>query len=236
MYFRKRPLVVKAITFDEFVKYGKENSGHMYDGIPVMFNYCGHPVYHADNKCYIIPTVNGTLRFTSADVLVTGIMGEIYPVKKYIFDETYEHIEDPDQTGSGDEKEFTWGFCTAIDLSRCPVEKITDGERIKNYVDILCKNFLKVNKHGETLLVNFGKDPIIKGFSMAQLIETSLVSGHFADNLNGAFIDIFSCAAYNMQDIVDFTEAFFGAERSSHTFYLRKVWLNKGHEIWKKGE
>jgi S-adenosylmethionine/arginine decarboxylase-like enzyme len=46
---------------------------------------------------------------------------------------------------------------------------------------------------------------------MIQLIETSLISGHFANLTNSAYIDIFSCKAYDPDTVAEFTRKFFQA-------------------------
>jgi S-adenosylmethionine/arginine decarboxylase-like enzyme len=51
----------------------------------------------------------------------------------------------------------------------------------------------------------------VAGYSMIQLIETSLISGHFANLTDSAYIDIFSCKAYDPGRVAEFTRTFFEA-------------------------
>jgi S-adenosylmethionine/arginine decarboxylase-like enzyme len=44
---------------------------------------------------------------------------------------------------------------------------------------------------------------------MTQFIETSLISGHFADETNSGFIDIFSCKVYDPMKAAQFTKDYF---------------------------
>lgn len=88
--YRKKPVVIEAITFDELVNYGKANGGNIVNGMPWSFHYNGHPITHENDECYLIPTLEGTMQMTPSDMLVTGVNGEIYPCKKEIFDKTYE--------------------------------------------------------------------------------------------------------------------------------------------------
>jgi hypothetical protein len=88
--YRKKPVVIEAITFEEFIEYGKNNGGNIVNGFPWSFSYKGHPVTHENDECYLIPTLEGTLRFTPDDVLITGVKGEIYPCKIDIFEATYD--------------------------------------------------------------------------------------------------------------------------------------------------
>lgn len=91
--YRKKPVVIEAITFDEFIQYGKDNGGNIVNDMPWSFNYNGHPVTHVNDECYHIPTLEGTHNFTPKDMLITGVKGEIYPCKIDIFEATYEKVE-----------------------------------------------------------------------------------------------------------------------------------------------
>jgi hypothetical protein len=42
--YRKKPVVIEAITFEEFIEYGKNNGGNIVNGFPWSFKYNGHPV------------------------------------------------------------------------------------------------------------------------------------------------------------------------------------------------
>ena len=69
-----------------------------------------------------------------------------------------------------------------------------------------------MKRFGETTVVNFGEDEKVAGFSMTQLIETSLISAHFANQPNTTYLDVFSCKYYDSQTVADFAQDFFGAE------------------------
>lgn len=91
--YKKKPIVIEAITFEEFIEYGKAHAERLINGMPWHFEYNGYPVTHANDECYIIPTLEGEYSFTPKDMLITGIKGEIYPCKKDIFYDTYEQVE-----------------------------------------------------------------------------------------------------------------------------------------------
>lgn len=92
MKFRKKQVVIEAITFDELVEHGRTQTTDT-NGMPWSFNYGGHPVTHENDNCYLIPTLEGTMRFERGDMLITGVKGEIYPCKPDIFEATYEPAE-----------------------------------------------------------------------------------------------------------------------------------------------
>ena len=83
-----------------------------------------------------------------------------------------------------------WGICTAVDLQGCNPALIRDAEAIKRYVIELC-DLIGMKRFGECQVVNFGEGRVA-GYSMVQLISTSLISGHFANDTNSAYLDIFS--------------------------------------------
>ena len=121
-------------------------------------------------------------------------------------------------------KEFydteAWGLLTSVDLYECNPETIIDAKAIKRYVDELC-NLMEMKQFGETHIVNFGEDEKVSGFSMVQLIETSLISGHFANKTDSAYIDIFSCKYYEPSVVVKFTKKFFEAKEIKMHYILR---------------
>ena len=94
MKYRKKPVVIEAITFNEFVEYGKSHGAHTVNGMPWSFSYNGHPVTYENNERYLIPTLEGIHNFTPQDMLITGVNGEIYPCKIDIFARTYEVVEE----------------------------------------------------------------------------------------------------------------------------------------------
>jgi hypothetical protein len=90
--FRKKPVVIEAITFDELVQHGIDSGAPLYSGIPWSFDYAGHPITNENNDCYLIPTLEGTMKFNRGDMLITGVNGEIYPCNLDIFEKTYEAV------------------------------------------------------------------------------------------------------------------------------------------------
>jgi len=103
-----------------------------------------------------------------------------------------------------------WGVSSCIDLYECDLALMQDESAIKRFVHELC-DLIKMRRYGETQVVRFGDDPRVTGFSMTQLIETSLISAHFADNSCAIYLDVFSCAPYNPDDAAAFAARFFKA-------------------------
>ena len=93
MKFKKKPVVIAAITFDELVAHGRASGANIVNGMPWSFQYQGQPISHENDQCYLIPTLEGNMKFTPDDMLITGVKGEIYPCKRDIFAATYEAAE-----------------------------------------------------------------------------------------------------------------------------------------------
>ena len=112
-----------------------------------------------------------------------------------------------------------WGLSTAVDLHDCRPETIRDRNHIEAYVIALC-TLIRMKRFGECQIVHFGEGRVA-GYSMLQLIETSLISGHFANETNRAYLDIFSCKGYDPALVEEFSRKFFGARTSTASVTMR---------------
>jgi hypothetical protein len=94
--FRKKPVLIEAITFDELIEHGRtcEDSCRLVNGMPWHFTYQGQVITHERDDCYLIPTLEGIAPFHPGEMLITGVKGELYPCKGEIFALTYEAVED----------------------------------------------------------------------------------------------------------------------------------------------
>jgi len=128
----------------------------------------------------------------------------------------------PALAGSTDEligEGKAWGLSTSVDLQDCRPETIRDRDHIEAYVIALCE-LIGMKRYGDCQIVHFG-DGRVAGYSMIQLIETSLISGHFANDTNRAYLDIFSCKGYDAVVVEEFSRKFFGARSSTISITLR---------------
>lgn len=130
-----------------------------------------------------------------------------------------EDISDPIQRNF--DKNDSWGIAASIDLHTCNAATIRSAEKIKQFVYELCDR-IKVKRFGECTIVDFGEDPRVSGFSMVQLIETSLISGHFANQTNTVYLDAFSCKYFNPKTVAEYAKEFFEASEYKLTYTLRK--------------
>jgi S-adenosylmethionine/arginine decarboxylase-like enzyme len=101
-----------------------------------------------------------------------------------------------------------WGLLSSIDVENCDPYTIRSADEIKRYVTELC-DLIDMKRFGDCNVVHFGEDERVAGYSMFQLIETSCISGHFANESNRSYIDVFSCKAYDPRVVAEFTRSFF---------------------------
>lgn len=114
-----------------------------------------------------------------------------------------------------------WGISSSIDLYECDLTLMQNADAIREFVRILSER-IKMRRYGETQVVYFGDDPRVTGFSMTQLIETSLISAHFADASCAIYLDVFSCAAYEPEEAAKFAAEYFKAKTYNVNIVYRK--------------
>jgi S-adenosylmethionine decarboxylase len=104
-----------------------------------------------------------------------------------------------------------WGVSSCVDLYNCDPQLIRDEATIRLFVKELII-LIDMRAYGPCHVVHFGEEEHVAGFSMFQLIETSCISGHFANASNNAYLDIFSCKAYDINLAAPWCQQFFKAQ------------------------
>ncbi len=90
-----------------------------------------------------------------------------------------------------------WGYHLSLDLAGCPKEKIASADNIKSWVKELVRA-IEMKAYGEPQLEHFATHSYdAAGYTLTQLIETSNICAHFAENKGEAYIDIFSCKEFS---------------------------------------
>lgn len=108
-----------------------------------------------------------------------------------------------------------------LDLYDCNPETVRSGEKILEYTDSLIK-LIDMKKFGKPFLERFAEhSEFAAGYSVAQMIETSLISGHFSEFWNRAYINIFSCKPFDADVAIKFTKEFFGAKEVKKRVLVR---------------
>jgi len=114
-----------------------------------------------------------------------------------------------------------WGLQTNLDIHGCDPALIRNAEAIKEFVIRLCDQ-IEMKRFGEPVIIDFGEDERVSGYSMMQLIETSLVSAHFANQSNTVYLDIFSCKYYDPHAAAEFARDYFKGKDYNLNIVFRK--------------
>lgn len=115
-----------------------------------------------------------------------------------------------------------YGYHLVMDLYGCDSGTISSRDKLKEFVDKLCK-IIKMKQFGETMIPYFGENkPHTKGYSLMQFIETSSIVGHFSELFRSAYIDLFSCMTFDADKAKEFTKKFFGAKKIKARLLIRK--------------
>ncbi len=121
-----------------------------------------------------------------------------------------------------DDAEY-WGYHLILDCTKCEDSKIRDGENIHLFVKTLIKE-IDMKAFGEPIIEHFGShNPTVAGYSLMQLIETSSITGHFAEGGGDAYIDIFSCKPYDIEVAKAVVKRFFMPRKIRTTYLTRQA-------------
>jgi S-adenosylmethionine/arginine decarboxylase-like enzyme len=113
-----------------------------------------------------------------------------------------------------------WGLMVSVDLRKCDLDKIASKEVITQFAIDLAE-YINMKRYGDPLVVRFGDNDKVAGYSLVQLIETSQISGHFADSTKRAFIDVFSCREFPPKKTALFCKKYFGAKSMDYAIAFR---------------
>lgn len=58
------------MTFDDFIKYGKEHGGNIVNGMPWSFDFYGYQVTNENDNCYLISNKTECYKFTPYEIIV----------------------------------------------------------------------------------------------------------------------------------------------------------------------
>jgi len=113
-----------------------------------------------------------------------------------------------------------WGLMVSVDIGGCDPKKLTSKKVITQFAIDLAE-YINMKRFGDPVVVKFGENEKVAGYSLVQLIETSLISGHFADSTNRAFIDVFSCREFPPKKTAEFCKEYFGGKTMEYSIAFR---------------
>ena len=119
----------------------------------------------------------------------------------------------------------TWGKHLILDAAGCSPKMIGSSLVIKNFTKDLVKQIDMV-AYGEPQIVMFGTGNK-KGYTLIQLIETSNIAGHFVEENNTMYLDVFSCKDFDAEIVKKLVHEYFHAQSFSSRVLLRQAPVQK---------
>lgn len=116
-----------------------------------------------------------------------------------------------------------WGYHLILDCRSCDIDKVTDPGNLAAFATEMVKR-IGMRAYGEPQLSYFAThEPEAAGYTLTQLIETSLISGHFVDKNGDCYLDIFSCKKFSIQDAKDVVKEFLNPKNINMYFLTRQA-------------
>ena len=102
-----------------------------------------------------------------------------------------------------------WGQHLVLDFNGCPNELVADKENILDWSKELVQAIDMV-AHGEPIIEHFATHSHeAAGYTLHQMIETSNIAAHFAENIGQVYIDVFSCKAFDVEVALGICKKYF---------------------------
>ena len=99
------------------------------------------------------------------------------------------------------------GYHLALDIAKCYSPTIRCSKNITAFTKTLVKE-IDMKAYGEPQIVMFGEGNK-KGYTLIQLIETSNIAGHFCEETDDLYLDVFSCKPFDKEVVKKVVNQFF---------------------------
>lgn len=100
-----------------------------------------------------------------------------------------------------------WGKHLVMDVRKCAPDTIRSRQIIDAFTRQLVRD-IKMVPYGEPQIQMFGSGNK-KGYTLVQLIETSNICAHFAEETNDMYLDVFSCKDFEARKVEKLVRSFF---------------------------
>ena len=102
-----------------------------------------------------------------------------------------------------------WGQHLVLDFNGCPKELLEDKENILNWSKELV-HAIDMVAYGAPVIEHFATHSHeAAGYTLLQMIETSNIAAHFAENIGQVYIDVFSCKAFDVEAALGICKKYF---------------------------
>jgi S-adenosylmethionine/arginine decarboxylase-like enzyme len=115
----------------------------------------------------------------------------------------------------------SWGYLLSLDMARCIPNTIRQDVIIRAFTQTLVRE-IDMIAFGPPQVVWFGSGNK-GGYTLVQLIETSSITGHFCEETNDAYLDVFSCKPFAPETVKRVVAEYFNPEAIRMTFLERQA-------------
>lgn len=112
-----------------------------------------------------------------------------------------------------------WGHHLLLNARGCVSKTIRNNLTIEAFSRELVKKIDMV-PYGEPQVVMFGTGNK-KGYTLVQLIETSNITGHFVEETDDMYLDVFSCKTFDPKTVKEVVDYYF-APRDVDTKFVSR--------------
>jgi S-adenosylmethionine/arginine decarboxylase-like enzyme len=130
----------------------------------------------------------------------------------------------PGPATSPDEREVAiWGQHLILDMYDCDRAAVRNPDTIRAFSRDLV-DAVGMKAFGAPVLEHFAEhDPAAGGYTLVQLVETSHISAHFAENTGDIYLDVFACKTFSEEAAVEVSKRYFRPRAISKTSLQRGV-------------
>jgi len=114
-----------------------------------------------------------------------------------------------------------WGYWAGFDCAGCSHRLITSYDNVFAFNKDLVSR-IDMEAYGDPVIHDFGHGDKA-GFSSIQWISTSSIVGHYVNELNHVYLDVFSCKPYDMDEVEKTLKHFFRPTSIRKSFVTRQA-------------
>jgi S-adenosylmethionine/arginine decarboxylase-like enzyme len=112
-----------------------------------------------------------------------------------------------------------WGHHLLLNARKCAPSTIRSKSLIEDFSHNLVKKIDMV-AYGKPQVIMFGTGNK-KGYTLVQLIETSNITGHFVEETDDMYLDVFSCKEFDPKTVEEIVAWYFAPKNIDTKFVSR---------------
>lgn len=112
-----------------------------------------------------------------------------------------------------------WGYHLMLDCYDADKELMKNKQNVETFARVLVSR-IDMKAYGDPQVIHFGEGDK-EGFTLVQLIETSNICAHFANETRNFYLDVFSCKEYDPNVVLEVVNQFFSPKKIRERFVER---------------